>query len=38
MDAIIILAAILAGLVGLNIAAVCWGVDSRDSVVDDHAR
>ena len=38
MDAIIILAAILAGLVGLDIAAVCWGVDSRESVLDDHAR
>jgi len=38
MDAIIIVAAILAGLVALDIAAVCWGVDSRESVLDDHAR
>jgi hypothetical protein len=38
MDALIILAAILVGLVGFDIAAVQWGVDTRDSMADDHAR
>ena len=38
MDALIALAAILIGLVGLDIAALCWGVDSRDSLADDHTR
>ena len=35
MDALIALAAIL---IGLDIAALCWGADSRDTVADDHAR
>lgn len=38
MDALIALAAILAGLIGLDIAALCWGTDSRDSFIDDHVR
>ena len=38
MDAVIILAAILVGLIGLDLAAILWGVDSRDSMIDDHAR
>jgi nitrogen fixation-related uncharacterized protein len=38
MDAIIIVAAILVGLVGLDVAALHWGVDTRESVADDHAR
>jgi nitrogen fixation-related uncharacterized protein len=38
MDALIALAAILIGLVGLDIAALCWGVDSRDTLADDHIR
>jgi nitrogen fixation-related uncharacterized protein len=38
MDAIMILAAILVGLVGLDVAALRWGVDTRESVADDHAR
>ncbi len=38
MDALIALAAILIGLIGLDIAALWWGVDSRDWVADDHAR
>jgi nitrogen fixation-related uncharacterized protein len=38
MDALIILAAILVGLVGLDVAALRWGVDTRESVADDHAR
>ena len=38
MDALIILAVILVGLVGLDIAALHWGVDTRESVADDHSR
>ena len=38
MDALIILAAIVVGLVGLDVAALRWGVDTRESVNDDHAR
>jgi nitrogen fixation-related uncharacterized protein len=38
MDAIMIVAAILVGLVGLDLAALRWGVDTRESVADDHAR
>ena len=38
MDALITLVAILVGLVGLDLAAACWGVDSRDSIGDDHIR
>ena len=32
------LIAILIGLVGLDVAALRWGVDSRESVADDHTR
>jgi hypothetical protein len=38
MDALIIFAAILVGLAGLDIAAHRWGVDTRESVADDHIR
>jgi nitrogen fixation-related uncharacterized protein len=38
MDAIMILAAILVGLVGLDLAALRWGVDTRETPADDHAR
>jgi len=38
MDALIIVAAILVGLVGFDIAAIQWGVDTRESMSDDHAR
>ena len=38
MDAFMILAAILVGLVGLDIAALHWGVDTREAVADDHTR
>jgi nitrogen fixation-related uncharacterized protein len=38
MDALIILAAIFVGLVGFDVAALRWGVDSRDSYGDDHTR
>ncbi len=38
MDALITLAAILIGLVGLDIAALRWGADTRDTARDDHSR
>ena len=38
MDALIALVVILMALVGLDLAAVTWGVDSRESIGDDHAR
>jgi nitrogen fixation-related uncharacterized protein len=38
MDALIALVVIVMALVGLDLAAVTWGVDSRESIGDDHAR
>jgi nitrogen fixation-related uncharacterized protein len=38
MDALFTLVAILIALVGLDLAATLWGVDSRESTVDDPAR
>ena len=38
MDALITFAAIIVGLIGLDFAASRWGVDSRDTIGDDHAR
>lgn len=38
MEALLVLAMIVAVLVGFGLAAVTWGVDSRDLVGDDHAR
>ena len=38
MDALFTLAAILIALIGLDLAATFWGVDSRESMLDDHAR
>jgi hypothetical protein len=38
MDALIALVVIVTALVGLDLAAVTWGVDSRESIGDDHAR
>jgi nitrogen fixation-related uncharacterized protein len=38
MDALIALVVIVMALVGLDLAAVTWGVDSRESMGDDHAR
>ena len=38
MDALITFAAIIVGLIGLDFAASLWGVDSRDTIGDDHAR
>jgi hypothetical protein len=38
MDALIALLAAVAALVALDLAAVTWGVDSRETIGDDHAR
>ena len=38
MDALIALVATLVALVGLDLAAITWGVDSREPMRDDHAR
>jgi nitrogen fixation-related uncharacterized protein len=38
MDALLVAAAIIAGFMGLAVAAVIWGVDSRETLVDDHIR
>ena len=38
MEALLLLTMIVAVLIGLGLAAVTWGVDSRDLVPDDHAR
>ena len=38
MDALIALVAILVALVGLDLAAITWGADSREQMRDDHAR
>jgi cbb3-type cytochrome oxidase maturation protein len=38
MEAMIILIVIVALLVGLDLAAATWGVDSRPSLRDDHNR
>ncbi len=37
MDAIATFIVILIALVGLDCAAILWGVDSRESIGDDHA-
>jgi hypothetical protein len=38
MEALIALMIVLVGLVGLDLAAVTWGVDSREQINDDHVR
>ena len=38
MDVLSALAVIVLSLVALDLGAVLWGVDSRDSIGDDHAR
>jgi hypothetical protein len=38
MDVIIIIAVVFAAIVGLDLAAVTWGSDSRPGMTDDHAR
>jgi hypothetical protein len=38
MEFIIMLTILIAGLMGLDIAAMNWGTDSRDALPDDHVR
>jgi nitrogen fixation-related uncharacterized protein len=38
MEALIVLIVIITSLVGLDLAAITWGVDSRPSLRDDHNR
>lgn len=38
MDALIALLVILVSFVGLDLAAVRWGADSRPPIADDHRR
>ncbi len=38
MDALIALFIIVASLVGLDLATVAWGTDSREPMGDDHVR
>jgi hypothetical protein len=38
MDVLSALLVIVVGLIGLDLAALGWGVDSRDQVEDDHVR
>ena len=38
MEFIITIAILIAGLMSLDVAALNWGADSRDSLPDDHAR
>jgi hypothetical protein len=38
MEAFFALAIVLVSLVGLDIAAMAWGVDSRPGIADDHER
>jgi hypothetical protein len=38
MEAIVVFAIVIVGLMGLDVAALNWGADSRGSLPDDHAR
>ena len=38
MDVIVVLFVLVIGLIGLDVASLRWGVDSRDRVPDDHRR
>ena len=38
MEFIVIFAIVIVGLMGLDVAALYWGADSRGSLPDDHAR
>jgi hypothetical protein len=38
MEAIVMFLAVIIGLIGLDLAALRWGVDSRSSLQDDHHR
>ena len=38
MEAIVMLLVVVIGLALLDVAALRWGVDSRDPIADDHRR
>jgi hypothetical protein len=38
MEFIVMIAILIAGLIGLDAAALTWGADSRGSLPDDHVR
>ena len=38
MDILITIAALLVGVIGLDVAALLWGADSRETMADDHTR
>ena len=38
MEFIIMLSILIVGLMGLDVAALNWGTDSRDNLPDDHVR
>lgn len=38
MEIIVMFAILIAGLMGLDFAALNWGADSRGTLPDDHAR
>jgi hypothetical protein len=38
MEAIVMFVILIVGLLGLDVAALNWGADSRGSLPDDHAR
>jgi hypothetical protein len=38
MEALTLVAVLVAALVGFDLASLAWGVDSREAVGDDHAR
>ena len=38
MEVIVIFIVLIVGLMGLDVAALNWGSDSRGSLPDDHAR
>ena len=38
MEALIVILTLIAGLIGLDLASLRWGVDSRDPLPDDHRR
>lgn len=38
MDALLMLAILVIGLVALDLGAMTWGADSRDPLPDDHLR
>ena len=38
MEIIVMIMILIVGLMGLDVSALNWGSDSRDSLPDDHAR